>query len=139
MARSARPRVQFGPIGYLPGLEDFGGRVGVPTGLRDCVEKLHLQPAVPHFDARAFERADAEQGRRRMQLLEITTNCRRFGDHFAVVELKRRYGLERIENREGRRLVLQAGQIHVDGRHRHSLFRQEDAHAPGIGRKFGIV
>ena len=104
-------------------LVNLGGRVGVPIGLGDGVEKLQLKPPVPHFDARAVERADAKQWLRRMKLLETTTNCGRFGNHFAVAQLERRHGPERIENVEGRRLVLQAGQIHVDGRHGHSLFR----------------
>jgi hypothetical protein len=68
--RAQRPAsIQFGPIGNLPGLENLGGGAGVTIGLGDGVEKLLLQPRVPHFDARVFERADAEPQRRRMKLL----------------------------------------------------------------------
>ena len=54
--------VQFRPLGDLIRLENFGGGMDVPISLGDGVEKLQLQPPVPHFDARAFERADAETG-----------------------------------------------------------------------------
>src|SRR5271170_3419905 len=114
-------------------LEYLGGGMGVPIGLGDGKEKLQLEPPVPHFHSRAFERADAEQRRLRTELLEITTDSRRFGDYLAVVELEHRHGLERIENAEGHRLLVQTGQIHVDHRHGHSLFRQEDADAPRVG------
>ncbi len=108
-------------------------------GVDDGKHQAQLQASLPHFDHRALQRADAEQRRVGMQLFDVAADRHRFGDDRSVVEFERRDALEGIERGKGLGLVLHAREVDVDGRYRDALFRQEDPHAPRVGREVGIV
>lgn len=132
-------RADPGEFGDLRDLHLGHVRVSVAKRVRDMKKQAQFQPPLPHLDHRPPDRADAEQGRLRMKLLEIAADGDRFADDGSVVEHEDGRALERIECGEFGRALFERAEVDLLDRQAQSLLGQVDQHAPRIGRARGAV
>src|SRR5476651_949405 len=103
-------------------------RMCVTEGVRHMIEKIELQPALPHFNRRALQRACSKQRRLRMQLLKIAADGDGLADQRSIIEFKQRHALEWVKRRKCGGAMLMSGKVNIDRLRRDILLREKYPH-----------
>src|SRR5580692_2404694 len=102
----------------------------------DRHEQRQLDPPIPHLDVGLIECALAKQRWLRMEQLEVAADRDALGEMPAVIELEHGNPAERVLFQKLRLAVDALEDIDFLERDADSFFREENAHAAWIGRKF---
>src|SRR5713226_1340092 len=130
--------LDVGVFGHLAdtSLEEF---MALAERIGDWLQQIELHSPVPHIHLSALFRADAEQVRFGMKLLEVAADRYALRDTGAVVEFEHWYARHRVFLAKFGLAVDRLPNIDIFVRHLDTLLGEENAHPARIGGGRAVV